>query len=61
MGLLLSSRVLLGSKSYRGNASECLLSLEKRGLQEDPRVAFRCLKGGSEKEGDRLFSRVCYD
>jgi len=35
--------------------------LEKRRLQGDVRAAFQYLKVGCEKEGDRLFSRVCCD
>ena len=38
-----------------------LFSLEKRRLREDLMSALQYLKGGYEKEGDRLFSRVCCD
>ena len=38
-----------------------LFSLQKRRLWGDLVVAFRYLKEGCKKEGDRLFSRVCYD
>jgi len=38
-----------------------LFSLEERRLQEDLIVAIQYLKEGYEKEGDRLFSRVCCD
>ena len=38
-----------------------LLSLERRRLWGDLRVALQYLKGSCKKEGDRLFSRVCCD
>jgi len=38
-----------------------LFSLEKGMLQGDLRAAFRYLKGGYEKEEDRLLSKVCCD
>ena len=38
-----------------------LFSLEKRRLWGDLRAAFWYIRGGCKKEGDRLFSRVCYD
>ena len=38
-----------------------LFSLEKRRLQGNLIAASQYLKGGSEKEGDRLFSRICCD
>ena len=38
-----------------------LFSVEKRRLLGDLRAAFQDLKKGYEKQGDRLFSRVCYD
>ena len=38
-----------------------LFSLEKRRLRGDVLVAFQYLKKRYRKEGDRLFSRVCYD
>ena len=48
--------------SYKDRQRELgLYSLEKRGLQGDPRAAFQHLKGGCKKEGNRLFSRVCCD
>ena len=45
---------------YEDRLSELrLFSLGKRRLWGDMSAAFQCLKGDSEKEGDRLFSRVC--
>jgi len=38
-----------------------VFSLEKRRFQGDLRAAFRYLKGGCKKEGDRLFSRASCD
>ena len=38
-----------------------LFRLEKRRLHVHLRVAFQYLKGGCKKEGDRLFSRACWD
>lgn len=38
-----------------------LFSLEKRRFWGDLIVAFQYLKRGYKKEGDRLFSRVCFD
>ena len=36
-----------------------LCSMEKGRLRGDLRAVCQYLKGGREKEGDRLFSRVC--
>jgi len=38
-----------------------LFSLESRQLQGDLIVAFQYLQGAYKKDGDRLFSRACYD
>jgi len=38
-----------------------LFSLEKRRLQGDLISAFQHLKGASEKDGDKIFSRACCD
>jgi len=38
-----------------------LFSLEKRRLQGDLTAAFWYLEGVYMKDGDRLFSRACYD
>jgi len=38
-----------------------MFSLEERRLRGDLTAAFQCLKGTHKKDGDRLFSRACYD
>ena len=38
-----------------------LFSQEMRRLQQELITAFQYLKRGCKKEGDRLFSRVCWD
>ncbi|PKU49273.1 hypothetical protein llap_458 [Limosa lapponica baueri] len=48
--------------SYEDRLRELgLFSLEKRRLWRDPIAAFRYLKEGYRKDGDRLFSRACFD
>jgi len=38
-----------------------LFSLQKKRLQGDLSVAFQYLKGASKKDGDKLFSKACYN
>jgi len=38
-----------------------LFSLEKRRLQGDLFTAFQYLEGAYKKDGDKLFSRACWD
>ena len=48
--------------SYKDRLREVgLCSMEKRRLWGNRIEAFQYLKEGHEKEGDRLFSRVCCD
>ena len=65
MGLLEgATKMIRGMErlSYKDGLREVgLFSLEKRRLWRDQRVVFQYLKGGSKKEGDRLFSKVCGD
>ena len=36
-------------------------SLERRRLQGDLVVAFQCVKGTYKEDGDKVFSRACWD